>query len=358
MDPTYARYPFLSAASEAVRETGADLATLVAEGDSAVERGRERVERALMDGTVASERNPSAREELLSYPLARILVSLLDADAAVEKYATAEAATAYERFTEDLTVDDGREGRIDRTRLLREFGLAGRVAPEPLPARRRGSAEPEWFRIEVGSYLSLADADWGDDWRLVNREVTDGVVRIQQSELYRLLRAAVRRRVLDGLPFEGVGDELAEALESQLTDLRELLADRTTETTHDVVAPELFPPCLAGLLATAREEGSLSRAERFSLLSFLAALDCSTVDVVALSKGGLSPDVVDETLAIVADGDGAQYPPPSCRTLAAYDICHNENDHRAVAPHPLDYYERRLADADDVIDWRERTSNS
>lgn len=359
MDPTYARYPFLSAARAAVRETGADLATLVAEGDPAVERGRERVERGLLDGTVESERNPSPREELLSYPLARILVSLLDADAAIEKYATAEAATAYERFTEDFEVEDGRAGRIDRPRLLREFGLASRVTPEPLPAHRRSPGrdpQPEWFRVAVGSYLSLADPEWGDDWRLVNREVADGVVRVEREELYRLLRAAVRRRVLEGLPFDRVAEELAADLERQLTDLQELLADRTTETTSDVVAPELFPPCVSGLLESARAGERLDRTERFALVSFLAALGCSTVDVVALTGGGLSAETADEALAVLADGDGAQYPPPSCRTLASYDICHNDDDHRAVAPHPLDYYERQLAAADDVTDWRDRTN--
>ena len=357
MDPTYARYPFLSAAREAVRETGADLTTLVAEGDQAVERGAERVERALTEGTVESDRSPSTREELLSYPLARILVSLLDAEAAVEKYATAEATTAYQRFSEDFRVEDGRAGRIDRGRLLREFGLAGQIHPESPPARRGARSadpEPDWFRVGVGPYLSLSNPEWGDDWRLVNREVADGEVRVEREELDRLLRAAVRERVREGLPFTGVGEELASALDPYLTDLRELLADRTADTAIDVVAPELFPPCLGRLLDRARAGEVTDGPERFALLSFLAALGCSTVDVVALTEGKIGPDAAGDTLDLLADGDGAQYPPPSCRTLAAYDICHNEDDHRAVAPHPLDYYERQLAEAGDVTDWRER----
>src|SRR6056297_2247946 len=102
--PRDARYPFLAAARDAVTETGVDLGTLVANDEPAVDRGRERVERALLAGRVDTETPEEWRleDELLSYPIARILVSLLDSPAAVEKYAAAEAKTAIERLHEDL----------------------------------------------------------------------------------------------------------------------------------------------------------------------------------------------------------------------------------------------------------------
>ncbi|MFB6176068.1 MAG: DNA primase, partial [Halobaculum sp.] len=176
---------------------------------------------------------------------ARILVSLLDADAAIEKYATAEAQTAYTNFTEDIESDDGRADRVGLDDLLREFDLARDCRPEPA---RRGAPEPQWFRLGVGAYLDLADPSWGDDWRLVNRELADGEVRIRREELYRLLRAAIRSRVIDGLPFDRVSDEIAAELETELTDLQDLLAERTSTADVDTLAPELFPPCLRDLL--------------------------------------------------------------------------------------------------------------
>ncbi|MEZ3116207.1 DNA primase [Halobaculum sp. MBLA0147] len=353
MDPLDARYPFLSSAREAVRTAEVDLATLVATADPVVERAGERVERALLEGTTASERprDWNTREELLSYPVARILVSLLDTEAAVEKYATAEAKTAHERFTEDLARDDGRADRIDLRRLLTEFDLAHRCEPEPA---RRGAPEPQWFRLGVGAYLSLVDTAWGDDWRLVNRELADGVVRVEREELYRLLRAAVRARVREGLPFDGVGEAIATELEAEVAELRSLLAERTGRADVDTLAPELFPPCLASLLADVRDGAEVSRQARFALLAFLAAVGVGQEDVVKLCAGGIGVDEIAETLAVVADGDGSQYPPPSCRTLAAYGVCENADDHRAVAAHPLDYYERRLDEAGSVTDWRER----
>jgi DNA primase large subunit len=54
------------------------------------------------------------------------------------------------------------------------------------------------------------------------------------------------------------------------------------------------------------------------------------------------------------DDRGTQYPPPTCETLANYGICHNEEDHMQVAADPLAYYEKRVAAADEVTDWRDR----
>ena len=99
MQSLHARYPFLEASREAVEEAGVDLAAIVREGGAPVDRGLERVRRALVAGTVAPESRWNTRAELLSYPVARVLVSLLDVPGAVEKYARAEAALAYERFT-------------------------------------------------------------------------------------------------------------------------------------------------------------------------------------------------------------------------------------------------------------------
>jgi len=194
--PRDARYPFLAAARETVTETGVDLGTLVATDEPAVDRGRERVERALLAGRVDAETPDEWRleDELLSYPIARILVSLLDSPAAVEKYAAAEAKTAIERLKDDLDAA-GSELRstpdtsLDRETLIAELGLQGAITPEadtPQPA-----AAPEWFWIAVGTYLDLATG-LGDDWRLVNRELSDGQVRVDREELFRLLRAAIR----------------------------------------------------------------------------------------------------------------------------------------------------------------------
>ncbi len=364
MTPRHARYPFFESAREAVEAADIALPQLVAEDAPAVERGVERVRRALVEGTVASEtpRRWDYRDELLSYPVARILVSLVDVPAAVDKYAEAEARTARERFVDDFeSGDDGlrsTDGGVDLDAFLREFDLADAVVPE----RRDGPTDrdPAQFRVVVGAYLALSDRDWGEDWRLVNRELADGRVRVKRAELHRLLGEAVRRRVAEGLPFQvrgsAGGDYIADALADAVSDLRTLLADRghihRVET--DTVAPDLFPPCMERLLERTRRGVDLDPPATFALTAFLTGIGMDTEEILALYR----PAAVDEEQVryqteYLRDTAGVQYAPPSCATMDEYGLCYPDDRCDAIA-HPLSYYEMAVEDADDVDDWRER----
>ena len=367
MTPRHARYPFFESAREAVETADISLPELVAEDAPAVERGVERVRRALVEGTVESE-SPSrwgTRDELLSYPVARILVSLVDVPAAVDKYAEAEARTARDRFETDFEAgDDGLRVTDDGVTLdafLAEFDLDDAVLPERRggPTDRSGSAGR--FQVAVGAYLVLSDRAWGDGWRLVNRELADGRVRVERGELHRLLGEAVRRRVAEGLPFEvrgsDSGDYIADALSEAVSDLRTLLADRghihRVET--DTVAPDLVPPCMSRLLERTRRGVELDPPATFALTAFLTGIGMDTEEILTLYR----PAAVDEEQVryqteYLRDAAGAQYAPPSCATMDEYGLCYPDNRCDAIA-HPLSYYEGAVADADaDVDDWRER----
>lgn len=377
MQPLYARYPFFDAAREAVGELGVSVPALAAEGDPAVERGRERVERALTEGTTApaEPRRWSDRDELLSYPVARLLVSLLASEKAVTKYAAAEAATAAGRFAEDIEGgDDGLRSTTDASvslpRVLDEFDLEGAVREETVAGRpgaagrtSAGRGDEQWFRVNVAEFLALS-GDWGESWRLVNRELAAGEVRVRKEELYGadgrgLLVEAVGRRVAEGLPFEldeERADALGDALEEPLSALRSLLGERTDVRRIDVVLPELFPDCIAALRERARET-ELDDREAFALLSFLATVGLNESEAVRFcADTTLSAQQVSYVVARVGEKRGAQYPPPSCATLEAYGICTNQNGHRDRADHPLELYRQRVRElpAEERVDWRER----
>ncbi|MFB6127139.1 MAG: DNA primase [Halolamina sp.] len=363
MTPRDARYPFFASARKAVADSGVSLAALVERADPAVERARERVERALVEGSVAPEEPGewTAREELLSYPVARILVSLLSEPAAVRKYAAAEAATAAERLREDDERDaDLRstpDSAVSLTAALREFDLSGTVREAEEPARP--AAAPPRYWVGVDRYLALSDPEWGTSWRLATRELADGEVRVERAELFDLLEEAIRRRVVDGLPFEGVDDELAAALEDELAAVRALLADGSDVPSVDRFVPELLPSCVRRLRAKADEE-ELSPPEAFALLSVLAAVGLDVADVVGyLADSTLSVDRIHYQYARVADGDRgqAQYPPPTCETLAEYGVCENADGHRDDHPSPLGAYAARLAEGgESYTDWRDRSA--
>jgi len=350
MERLHARYPFLEASREAVEAADIDLAAVVAEGGPAVERGYERVRRALIGGTTAAE-NPrlwSTRAELLSYPVARVLVSLLDVPGAVEKYAAAEAATARERFVEDFEADlelksaDG--DRLTLDRLLADFGMSGQVDP----------AGDGRFEVDVAAYLRLA-ADLDDpEWRLPRRPLSDGLVPVARPELYTLLRAAVARRAEEDLPLS-VPDAIAGPLDAELSGLRRAVADLDPPTDFDAVVPGLFPPCMRALLSRARDGEALPDRSRFSLCSFLLATGLEADGIVELCD--VSGDVETRfraTVARLADEDGPVAVPPSCAVMEEYGDCVDPDDTCETIRHPLTYYRTELDHAPDdrVVDWR------
>jgi DNA primase large subunit len=326
----HARYPFLSASREAVQEADVDLGALVAEGGPAIERGRERVERALLSGTAAGETRTSIGDELLSYPVARLLVSLLGSPGAVEKYANAEAMLAHARFTEDFD-DDAQLRSTDRERLsleqlLADLELADRVTP----------TGDGGFSIEVTSYLKHAATLEGDRWRLVARNLSDGAVPIVRTELFTLLREAIRRRVARELPLT-VPDQVASALTDEIATLRNAVADVDLSGVPRVVARGQFPPCITSLLERAP---ALDTDGQFTLTAFLAGLDIEREQLESMVEPGSEGAIAQLHYQFdrLADTRGAVFPPPSCATMEQIGLCVNKDNRCETIDHPVSYY--------------------
>jgi DNA primase large subunit len=350
MKPLHARYPFLAAAREAVDEAGVDLAAVVASEPAVVERAVGRIEGSLSGGTIGQP-HQRTRVELLSYPVARVIVSLVDEHVLVHKYARAEASTAHERFSEELAAgDELRSTRTERLRLadlLAEFDLASGVRETP-----------DGYRVDVGVYLQHAADQWGDEWRLVNRDLDDGRVPLSEEELLTLLRQAVRHRVEDGLPFD-VPEPIAAELDDEIDHVRELLAELELTRDIDTVVPDLFPPCMKHLLDQVQKGEHLEHHSRFAIASFLTSIGMSTDDIVEMFK--VNPGFGEEVTRyqvnhIRGSTSPTQYSPPSCATMQSYGDCVNMDDLCEQISHPMAYYEQKLDDSDDdkLVDWRER----
>ncbi len=356
MKSLHARYPFLSAARGAVEAAGVDLADLVASEDAVVERGLERIEWAITEGTIG-EQHRRTRVELLSYPVARVLVSLVDQHILLRRYGRAEARTAYDRFSEELAAtaefQSTRTERLDLETLLVEFDLEDSV-------HEVGEAADGEYRIDVGPYLEHAAGEWGDEWRLVNRPLADGQVPIDHDELLVLLRRAVQRRVTDGLPFE-VPDEIADELTEEVERIRELLDDLDLTREIDTVVPELFPPCMKHLLDKVQKGEHLEHHSRFAIAAFLTSIGMTTDEIVELFQ--VNPGFGEEQTRYQVDhirGDTSptEYSTPACATMQSYGDCIGKDDvceDVINESHPLNYYEHRIEDADDdeLTDWRE-----
>ncbi|WP_255169170.1 DNA primase regulatory subunit PriL [Natrononativus amylolyticus] len=349
MQRLHARYPFLAAARDAVASETVDLATVVEQDRAVVDRARERVVGALEDGEIGDPHR-DVRVELLSYPVARVLVSLVAERILVRKYARAEASAAFERFTADLEttteLQSVESAELDLEALLAEFDL------------RESVVETETgYGIAVGTYLPLAADLWEDEWRLVNRALVRGEVPVDEGELRTLLREAIRERVQEGLPFD-VPPAIATALEDDVEEIRAVLAELDLTREIDTVVPDLFPPCMKALLDAIQKGEHLPHHSRFAITAFLTSIGMSTDDIVDLYRvnSTFGEEMTRyQTDHIRGDTSPTDYSPPSCATMQSYGDCVNKDDLCERIPHPMAYYENRLddADEDDLEDWRE-----
>ncbi|OIB55615.1 DNA primase regulatory subunit PriL [Natrialba sp. SSL1] len=395
MQRLHARYPFLEAARETVATETVDLATVVEQERAVVERARQRVITALEDGEIG-EPHRDPRTELLSYPVARVLVSMVEERVLVRRYARAEAETAHERFTADLEstteLKSVESTGLELAELLAEFDLEETVTAESVsasastgtgagPGSGSGTStgtntatagttgtttatdpdNADRFRIDVGTYIPLAADLWDDKWGLVNQPLTDGEVPVEKDDLLLLLREAIRDRIEDGLPFE-VPTTIGDPLEDAADDVREVLANLDLTREIDTVVPELFPPCMKSLLDQVQKGEHLPHHSRFAITAFLSSIGMTTDEIVDLYRvnSSFGEEMTRyQTDHIRGETSPTEYSPPSCATMQSYGDCVNKDDLCERIPHPMAYYEQRVDDADDdeLEDWREGDSD-
>ncbi len=345
-----ARYPFFEEAREEVAGRAERLVDVV--DDRVLERAEERVTLALRQGETG-EIASNARVELFSYPVARAVVSVVDEHPVTRRYAWAESVTARDRFVDDLTSDSSfgsvESARVSFDDIVDEFGM-----------EIRETDESGTYEMEVGDFLELASGMSDEEWKLVNREVDNGRVRVTRDDVLELSREAVRERVADGLPLF-VPEEARDAVEPAVENVREVVADADITTEIDRVEESEFPPCMETLLAEVREGEHLEHHSRFAITSFLTNIGMDTDEIIETYE--VNPGFGEEmtryqTDHIRGDTGPTEYTCPSCSTMVTYGDCRNKDELCETISHPLGYYRRRLEQLDEEEDDEEKTDEA
>ncbi len=302
-----------------------------------VSRAESRITQALLGDIekpkFAQDEEVRMEEELLSYPVARLLLSCIGDRYAIRRYALKEAKSSTEFLKDVLYEMDTKTQSVFLSLLASELGL------------EVGSAEENGLFMPLSFYLRYASHIHEPEWKLVNRHVANGMVLVQSRELMRLMQEAIRAKVEDGMPLE-VPPEICKRLLVYIGRIKEILAERKAmfEQVH-VRGPErIYPPCMREAMRLVREGMNLPHSQRFALTSFLLTIGWSVEEVARLFAS--SPDF-DERLATyqiehIAGATGTRYTPPSCATMQTYGNCIGKDKSCAGVSHPLTYYRRQL----------------
>jgi len=316
-------FPFSGDAAEHVRAADYTLDSLLnRRGFLPVrKRAAERV-RGAVQGEITSDYS-HGEVELLSYPLARVMVSCLGDDYLLRRYALAEAKLAQRRM---------QKSREDLLPLARDLGI-------------RPVAQEGLFRLHFTEYLPAASRMHSPPWKLVNRALQGGYLTVTTEELIRLMEEMVRERVLKGLPL-GVEDRICQGLSEYLDPIRKELEVAKNRNRVDLgpVEEGAFPPCIRAMLAQVAAGTNLAHTARFALTSFLLRIGMEVDQVVGIFN--TSPDFDEERTRYqvehIAGATGTRYRPPACSTMATYGNCPGEDSRCRRIRHPLAYYEWAL----------------
>lgn len=332
---TLAMYPFVGEAVRFVRSRGIELSDLLSNPvyDRPRALGVDRVRSALEEGIVPG-RTPvgegEALAELLSYPVARIVVSCIADPYLNRRYAIAEAKRAHERML-----------REDRGQI--EF-LAAELEVD---ARDEDGADRA-FRVHFTDFLKHTRAIRDPGWKLINQPLDRGYVTLTRDRFVRLLQNAVQGRIEAQLPLP-VNDAILEAFRPATRDLSAILAqkkERFKAQELGKVSITRFPPCMYNILAAIQNHENVAHQGRFAIVAFLHHIGLSNEEIFRVF--GDVPDFAADVTRYQIDHitgkiSSTEYTPPECSTMKSYGLCPGGDAlcHEPWMHHPLTYYRKK-----------------
>jgi DNA primase large subunit len=324
-----AKYPFLKESARYLRETAVTLDQLVKSlsYERARLAGKERVFEALEDLVVGDHpmiRKEDATIELLSYPVARMIVSTVADPWFVKRYAIAEAKKANERLKN--------ESDAFLMEVASELGLA--------VAKEDGG-----FAVGFADFLRFSATMRDKSWKLVNQSIHQGSVIVNKDRLARIVEQMLTEKISSELPLE-VNDEVVEAFRPTTEEIRSILEDKRKEMRAEgmgTLSIVRLPPCMKKLLAMIRGGENVPHSGRFALVAFLHTLGMDSQEI--LKTFSTAPDFDPskseyQIRHITGDISGTEYTPPECSTMRSYGICFDPDQlcGDGKIKHPLMYY--------------------
>ena len=328
------RYPFLKENAEYVEKLDLRIEDLAApEFVNVLQRAQERVEESILYAVI--DRNTRNEEvEILSFPVAVMLVIATGNSFIRKRYALAEAKQSYG--------DLRNEPKERIVAVAQNFGW--KLEPNADPR------VPYEFALQFTDYLRNTVHLREKKWKLVNRILSDGKVYVARNEACRLLSEEVRRYIEQRLDTKELPN-LPQTMKEMAEKIKQLSLDKLGKTEVEgfpkAVSQSAFPPCVASLYETFKSGRHLSHIGRFTLTSFLINIGMPSEEVVELFKNisDFNEKMTRYQVEHIAGerGSRTRYTTPMCDTLKTHGVCANPDELCRNIRHPLGYYRRRLS---------------
>ncbi len=334
-----AKFPFLKETARYISPLDLQIEDLTGPGMSIVlGRAEERVTLAITDLCVRllEQQIKDANVEILSFPVAILLVSATDNSLIKKRYALAEAKQA--------TSELNGESKEKILKIALDFNWKIALTAED-------SLSSFDFVLHFSDFLRNASHLHDAKWKLSNSILSQGSVYLKKPAVVRLLQEEIKRRIEKRLESAKLGKYPPE-IELIADKLKTLASERLAQSEADfpkIVVQEAFPPCINALYDAASKNHHLSHMGRFTLTSFLVNIGMSAEAVAELFRtfSDFNERLTRYQVEHIAGerGSGTKYTCPQCSILQTHNVCKNRDGLCRQVYHPLRYYQRKVASA-------------
>lgn len=325
-----AKYPFLNEAGEYLRQSGFGWEELDRpDMKDIIERAADRI-RTGVDGRVYDKLD-RYETEIITFLVTLIMVKSVGMEAALKKYALAEARRAEKFLTEDLKKQNqGQKKALFEKIFYDLFGLAIDV-----------TEDGRFFKVKVTDYLTRSSHFHEQEWKMINRLVSRGQVYLDADETVRLVRSELAVLITSRVHAMSLPALLPEAVKKKVEELRTALAPRYEYRTHVVTE---YPPCIKHALEVMGRGENLPHSARLMLATYMLAIGKSNDEIVEMFKS--APDYNERVTRYQVEhlagtkGSRTKYSIPSCDKLRTENLCFATADCAGII-NPIQFGRRR-----------------
>ncbi len=280
---------------------------------------------------------------IISYPIARIMVSCLNDSRFLRRYGLKEAELFRKLLEMEWNSGTEREFFVE---IGKKLGLSIIISDE-------------WAAMDVISYVKNTAQMKDPRKKLLFQDVRKGMVYFKKRSegnehmdvIFRSFQQALQDKILSELPLN-VPDSLCESLSPVISVLRLIISNYYENyRLGDLgeVEVEKFPPCMKRLYSMAKSGINLPHSGRFALTAFLHHIGMSVDDIVKVFSA--SPDFNEsitryQVRHISGEISGVEYMPQKCSVMVSEGLCYNPDDlcRKEWMTHPLIYYRVKKED--------------
>jgi DNA primase large subunit len=315
------RFPFSSAAKRIVKESRLSLDAVPEE---IMNRAAVMISHAFREKeyTLNINSRELLEQEILAFPIAKILVSLMKNPYLYKSFSSMAGRSAFSYLGRSA---EKKQLSLD---LAKELGIEFELSEQ----------KAFFVSVPLQRYLGIKFND--KSLKLVNQSLEKGQVFLNINLFCRFLGETVFLKVFSDLPVDTSSvPTLFKTFARQLS--QQMSKAEFVEFNFKVegkINPNAFPPCIALLYKKQLEGERLPHMARFFLATFLNAVGMPEKQILAVFKK--SPDFNEKIASYqIRRIVGQKYAPASCEKIKSYGFCSNVE---CREKHPLGYYRREL----------------